>query len=158
MPRSSVNLGSTNPDSSAASRAQAPHQVGDLLRRTDPDEEKRQVTAGVRGKVGELADDVPLGVGDLGVLDGVLQAQHHGHHATSGLFADGVGQCGPGGGGVEGRSQGDREHPGGRVGGEVARLPVEEALTHLRGDVPEMTHDSPREAGMFRRNVAGNST
>jgi hypothetical protein len=123
--------------------SEASDQVGDLLGDADPDEEQRQVRARKAGEGRELADEVLLARADVRVVDRVLQAQDHGDHAATGLLEDVVGEAFAGGRAVERGAEGGREQPGRRIRGERARFAVEEALPHLRGDVPEMTHGTP---------------
>ncbi len=93
--------------------AEAADQVADLLRHADPDEQQRQVRPGPSGEFGELADQVLLAGDDLGVADGVLEAQHHGDHAAGALLEDVVGEPGPCGGAVERGAERRGQHPAG---------------------------------------------
>jgi hypothetical protein len=143
-PRSSVNFGSTKPDSSAAEPLD---EVRDLLRRTDADEQQRQLR--IRTAISqdpELPDQVLLCARNLRVVYGVLQAQHHRDDAAVDLLHDVLGQPRSGRGAVQRGAEGHGEHPGRGFRGEDTGFLMEEALPHLRSDVPEMTHVTPGAA------------
>lgn len=123
--------------------AEAAHEVGDLPGGADADEQQRRPRVRPGREVGELPDQIPLGVRHLGVVDRVLQAQHHRDDAPGRLLEDVIGEARPRGRAVERGPEGRREQAGRRVRGEVAGLPIEQTLSHLRGDMPEMTHETP---------------
>lgn len=112
------------------------------MRFADADEQQGHF-ATARRKVGELPDQVLLGARHLGVVDRILQAQHHGDDSAAGLLDDVVGESGPGGGAVERGTEGGREDRGKRTGIEGARLPEEQIAPRRSCDMTEMTHVIP---------------
>ena len=163
MPRSSVNFGSTNPDSSRTAGPSRAHQVGDLLGRRGPGRTAAAAPAPAPRSARSANCRTRFSSAAATSASSMESSRHSTIETTPrpACLRMSSASRGPGGGAVERGAQGRGEHAGRGVGGELARLLVEEALPHLGRDVPEMTHDdSPvlPSRGPAGRQVAGNST
>ncbi len=95
------------------------------------------------GEPGELVDEVDLGGGEVGVRDGVLEADDGAQHPGRRPAPEVLGEPWPGRGHVERRAEGRGED--GRLGATVeGRGPVrEEPRAGVVGQVGEVAHGGP---------------